>query len=262
MRPRAFGGGPLAGDQLLKFVYLDEAGSSACEPVSVVAGVIVDGDRQWKRLETRLTEISDSYCPDRKRIFHAKDIFHGTKDFDRESWPLEKRLALLREILGVPMSLEIPVAFGYLNKNDLDVNLKPKDKAMMDHVMTFQMCAFAAENFMRSLAARDEVAILVAEDNADVRQAVKMAHQFMNTPEAFESFPWLRETIPLTRIVDTVHFAGKKEAPLLQLADACAFAISRLASGRAHAEGLFDALAPGIRPGFGETAGWNLLHAR
>jgi hypothetical protein len=46
----------LAGDNLSRFAYLDEAGISADEPVVVVAGVIVDADRHLKQLEAFMRE--------------------------------------------------------------------------------------------------------------------------------------------------------------------------------------------------------------
>lgn len=113
---------------------------------------------------------------------------------------------------------------------------------------------------MRIHTPPEEVAILVAEDNDLVRRAVKDTHHFLNSPDAKEKLPeFLRDTLPFGRIVDTIHFAAKTESPLLQMADACAFAISRYLSERSHAEELFDALSPGKRPQTGGAGGWNLL---
>ena len=61
----AFGGAPLVGDRLVRLVYMDEAGISQHEPITVVCGVIVHGDNQLNlvrnhlrgRLENRLAGV-------------------------------------------------------------------------------------------------------------------------------------------------------------------------------------------------------------
>jgi hypothetical protein len=103
----------------MRLVYMDEAGISASEPIATVAGVIVDGDRQWKRLQAFIEDLIKEYVPAERRenfVFHAKHIFHGTKFFHRTRWPLGKRLALLKRILSIPAMFSVPVAFGYYKK--------------------------------------------------------------------------------------------------------------------------------------------------
>ena len=50
----AFGGGPLRGDKIVRLVYLDEAGISnpAHEPWLVVAGIVINADKQFKLIES------------------------------------------------------------------------------------------------------------------------------------------------------------------------------------------------------------------
>ena len=74
----------------MKFVYLDEAGISRHEPVTVVAGIIVDGDGQYKALERRIGELIKKHVPPERLTpgfcFHAKELVHGGKTFRRDDY--------------------------------------------------------------------------------------------------------------------------------------------------------------------------------
>jgi hypothetical protein len=73
----------------VRFVYMDEAGISSREPIVLVVAIIVDADRRWKRLESRIHEIAAERGVDPEQIvFHAKDLFHGTGLFPRDKWPV------------------------------------------------------------------------------------------------------------------------------------------------------------------------------
>ena len=63
----AFGGGKLAGHQLVRFVFLDEAGISKHEPYAVVAGVMVHGDTQVIPLEEHLNALIQKHIPEENR---------------------------------------------------------------------------------------------------------------------------------------------------------------------------------------------------
>ena len=71
----------LCGDNLVRIAFLDEAGRSRGEPVIVVAGPIVNGDRTYRQLVDRLRDITNTFLPEADRkgfVFHAKDIFHAS----------------------------------------------------------------------------------------------------------------------------------------------------------------------------------------
>lgn len=59
--PLSLSGVELDGDSLVRFVFLDESGISANESVTVVAGVIVHADLQWKEVEKALFDLADKY---------------------------------------------------------------------------------------------------------------------------------------------------------------------------------------------------------
>ncbi len=104
----------------------------------------------------------------------------------------------------------------------------------MAHAPAYAFCVTAADLFMRTHAA-DEVATVVAEDTPHSRNAIKTVQATLQDEAMVkESLPaWMRGDLPLTHIKDTVHFASKPEAIMLQLADACAWALRHhLGQGR------------------------------
>jgi hypothetical protein len=58
---------PLFGDRLVRLAFLDEAGRSESEPFLVVAGVIVHGDRDYRRIEDAPTTLIQAEIPARHR---------------------------------------------------------------------------------------------------------------------------------------------------------------------------------------------------
>src|SRR5262249_3959441 len=103
----AFGGGALRDDSIVRLAYLDEAGISnlSQEPLLVVAGIAVNADGQFKAIEAHLDGLVRKHVPEERRdglVFHAMEIFHGTKQFKREDWSFEKRLEILDDLASIP----------------------------------------------------------------------------------------------------------------------------------------------------------------
>lgn len=66
----------------LRYIYIDEAGTSAKEPVTVVAGVIVDADTQYVAAEQKVASLLETVpAQHRNAAFppHAKAIFQARR---------------------------------------------------------------------------------------------------------------------------------------------------------------------------------------
>ena len=104
----------------MKLVYQDEGGTAVHELFLVVSGVVVDGDRQLVAVENHLDILVQKHIPEHDRpglIFHATDIWSGAKYFkDRDKWPMERRLEILRDLARIPGRFDIPVAWGFVDK--------------------------------------------------------------------------------------------------------------------------------------------------
>lgn len=113
----AIGGAPLVGDRILRILYVDESGHSAKEPVALVAGLILNPDRQWRVLAERLDALRE-LVPEEFRdgfVFHANILFNGGKY--RERWNREDSRSLLKKILAIPREMKIPIVLGYIRKS-------------------------------------------------------------------------------------------------------------------------------------------------
>jgi hypothetical protein len=237
----AFGGGPLEGRKVVRFVFLDEGGISRDEPFAVVAGVFVHGDEQLIPLENELERLKQKHIPEKNQkdfIFHAMDIWSGAgKVFkDREKWPLPRRLAILHDLARMPCKFDLPIVYHGYERNKFiateaeikRVGRQPTDfeRHVAVHAVAFCVAILRTEEIMR-VKWTSEVAQLVAEDNDQVRGAVRETQQIFLDPSK-ASGPLhdnSKAMLPLKKIRGSVHFAKKSESPPLQLADVCAFII-------------------------------------
>jgi hypothetical protein len=253
-----FAGAPLAASRVVRFVFMDEGGISKHEPHIVVGGVFVHGDKQLVPLEEALQQIVERHIPEPDRdgfVFHTKDIWSGAKYFkDRERWPLNKRLDILKEIALIPKHLRIPIVFHQVERAQIErdgpLEWSKDDVSIYAHAIAFCRCALLIEKKMRSLWP-EEVAQLVAEDNPQAREAIKFAHSMTRNKQrlldrlnAEKQKSALLDYVPLDRIRGSVHFAEKTESRPLQLADFCTFIIRGFLRGNQHSRALYELLRP------------------
>lgn len=229
---------------VMRLIYFDEAGTGdeEVEPCVVVAGVMVDGDRQWRAVESHLSSLVAKYVlADDKEgfVFHAKDIHHGTKRIHRDQYSRELRIEMLRELCMIPSRFELPVIAGYVDRREYKKHhpkLSKAERLVNAQVIAAVSCTAGIEKALRADGSSDEVAILVYENNDMTKRTIRECHNYLKLPNAAvdaAASGWALESIlPFTRIVDTAHFVEKTEAPILQVADAVAFAISRQVHGR------------------------------
>jgi hypothetical protein len=223
----------------LRLVYLDEAGISAVEPILCVAGVLIHGDLEILEVHHKLDEIVDRYIPAEDRagfVFHATDIFHGSRHFKK--WRPNERLQILTEIAEIIESLHLPVVASLYEKNTFGTGVPEvleathEKKRVIMQTASAMDCAVWAERWLETYAGREN-AMIIAEDTDRVKKMMKAAIQLLRTPvslkaSGLDQFP----SLPLKRVVETIHFAAKKESPPLQLADLCAFTFGRMMNGK------------------------------
>jgi hypothetical protein len=238
----ALGGrAPLLGHNLVRLLYLDEAGTNDADPFLCVAGVLVHGDNQWPEIDRRILGLIDQYIPEHDRIgfcFHATDIFHGSDYFDRRKpeWSDEsKRMELLDDLARIIQDLALPVVFSPYNRAQLEsakpyVEIQKTKRSPAIQSLAIIDCLIRADAWLES-SAPSELATVVHEDGTKVKPIIKRLTRTARSKDYMKSAS-LRglttESLPLKRIIDTVHFAEKADARPLQLADLCAFIITRV----------------------------------
>src|SRR6266536_2056347 len=116
----------------MRLAYLDEAGTSRKEPALAVAGVIISGDTQAMEVEKRIDLLRQRHIPEGdwdKVLFHATDIYHGKKYFDRRKpeWSDDwKRWIILVELAAIIETLELPIVTGIFEKDHKHILRKPR----------------------------------------------------------------------------------------------------------------------------------------
>jgi hypothetical protein len=248
---------------LARFIYTDEAGTSALEPIRVVASVVVDGDTQLRTAIQALNSLILELVPTKLQegfIFHAKEIFSGGKTINRDEWPKDSRINFMKRVLGLPRVYQLPIAFGSTFRGSLDkIPREVNDKitpAQYEHCSVFAYCIERADLFLRKYLKDTEIGIVIAEDVTKMRgMLVKSGMMFRDYPIS-APIEMFRQSIidkeignqqnyikyEIKNIVDVPHFVEKGGAPLLQLADACAFAFRRCLSKQEYGNDLVLAM--------------------
>ncbi|QDT07997.1 hypothetical protein K227x_64270 [Rubripirellula lacrimiformis] len=243
-------------------IYVDEAGISAKEPVTVVVGLIVDSESQWLPAKSMLADAFNARVPEELRenfLFHAKDVY-SNRSHD-EIWTRRERMQLMNDVLGIPRALKIPIALGRVlrsSETPLQNKVRPEE---YQHIDAFHYCIERANKWVREVSAKS-LAAIIAEDVGKkkeyMRRAMKATCDLPLTPEYMRLTDQERRTGqitqtnagPIDRIIDTAHFVKKDEAPMLQLADACAFAFRRYFSEQQDGESMIKAM-------LGSPLNWN-----
>lgn len=260
-RPRAIFGGPLEGFAPVRYIYVDEAGTAANEPVTVVVGIVVHADTQWLSASECLRALRDS-VPDRHRegfILHAKSIWGNPKY--REGWELKERVNFLQAAMSIPRLTGIAVAYGIAKRSKKSPinNLSP---AKYDHMRAFEICIAKADECIRSFGQPGELATVIAEDVPEIKRLLRWFVQFLKEhPLHIPAVGLTRTdaqiasgefadgtTFQVERVVDAVHFVSKADGPLLQIANSCAFGMRRFYSEQSYGADFARAIFANLNP--------------
>jgi hypothetical protein len=222
------GWGELRGSAPVRYIYLDEAGRTKEEPLTVVAGIIVHADTQYELAEERLAQLLQTVPPSIRPGFvaHAKSIWGNRKI--RDAWSYEDRVRFLTRLVSIPRELGIPICMGgALRKNPGDIS--------RHHAVAFGACVAHADRFIRQFGGEREVATVVAENIPEMQTELRnVAKRLRERPMQMEKGRMLgqadsegRYEYKITRVKDTIHFVSKEDGPFLQIADGCAWAFTR-----------------------------------
>lgn len=243
----------------MRVIYVDEAGISAREPRCVVAAVLVDPDTQYRSTLNSIKETFDRHVPEELRNgfhFHATEVFSGGKSIDRERWPLEKRLEFFKEFVSLPQRNGIPLAFSIIDKSWGIPFPHGVDAQLIYHGLAFEQCMERADSFLRKYLRGTEAGVVVCEDIPQHRKVLaRLGLQLRDNPVFLPSESFRPEIgqrvlgmkpeayeLRIDHIIDAPHFVAKKAAPILQLADACAFAIRRWVNKESRGQELVKAM--------------------
>ena len=246
---RALFGGLLWGESPVRFLFVDEAGTSAREPVTVVVALIAHADEHVMSAEALVHETLGGVPPQHKEgfVFHATQVYNDKKY--QKDWSMTDRLILLREIMTIPRRIGMGIAVSAVWRNGIDISKHALKlgitNCQFDHMQAFGLCMAVADRNIRRNAGPREVATIVAEDVPEMRKFLKKAVNDLTDRPTHLGPEGLRLTerdkqagynvqsgeLRITRIRKAIHFVGKADDPLVQVADACAYGIRRYFAG-------------------------------
>jgi Protein of unknown function (DUF3800) len=251
---RALGGGPLLGSRWVRQAFLDETGVSESrdalkqreEPTAVVAGVVLHGDTDFPKVESKLIEIVASFPEQhvKRRFIHTAELYGGYGPFTKQNgWDEQRRFDVLAEIADIPGALSTPIVWGACDKADFvehpEMVAEYKSANRWAHVMAAADCSGHIERYMREYCV-DEYCSVVMENNDHARQLLKDQQRFLkNPPDGFineRNANWF----PLTRVRGTPQFEEKNDCSVLQLADFCCLVIKRRLMNDAQIAPFYD----------------------
>jgi hypothetical protein len=258
IRGRSFSRGPLSGYDVVRLVYFDESGISNArdEPHVIVAGIIIEADKQYLALEAHLAQLAEDWVPSDKAAefvaFHAVELFNGGKIFRRPEWIIDKTLPIIRRLLKTPVRFDLPIIYGLCNREGRVRDAPGLKNTKADHLeaayqWAFLLALIRTNEWMRKNARPEELAMVIVEDNDQMRTALKRVQFWLQYPDRV--IPELARHIPLEKIIESILFAKKDESSILQVAEICAYAMKRAAANKSHADWLLGTLVPCIHWG-------------
>ncbi len=229
----------------MRYIFVDEAGTSAREPVTVIVGLIAHADDHVLNAEALADEALGG-VPDRYRdgfTFHATEVFNSKRYQD--AWSINDRLDLLTTMMAVPRRIGMAICVSAQWRGAVDfttgygsLGLSP---AQSDHFHAFVQLIGVADRNIRRHAGPREVATVVAEDVPEMRRFLKQVPMMLRQRAIHLAPDQLRRTVEdeeaghltqsgdirVVRIRNSVHFVEKMDDPLVQIADACAYGLRR-----------------------------------
>jgi len=249
----------------MRYIYVDEAGTSENEPVTVVLGIIVHADTQYLDTERKLADVIGTVPAELRGGFvaHATRVWNDQKL--RPVWSMERRIDFLRAMVGIVNDARIPFCVAMTRRTNRGDPCGVLSRADFHHQWAFGLCIAHADRYVRERAGANEVATVVAEDCPEKRRVLRSAakrltDQPVRIRARVATIEGNRETVQqdggaeyrIERVKDTIHFAAKTDGPFLQIADACAFAWRRFFNSQDLGEELVRAMigsrdVPGAR---------------
>jgi hypothetical protein len=220
----------------VRVLYLDEAGIGNLknDPILVVAGVLIHADTQWGNIARRLQSILDESTPKGApvpKFLHAKDIFHGSGEYPRESWSNVARHGLLDKIAKIPAEFDVPIVWSAIDRREFakeHPNDPPQDQVRDCYTVATLCCLMQTELYMRDLPNQGEVASVILEQNHELQRRLPEILEFIRNPDdGIGLLPQWKSVIPFAKIIDSPSSQPKTGSSILQLADFCSFAIKR-----------------------------------
>jgi hypothetical protein len=226
---------------VVRVVYSDESGvgNRKNEPVTVVTGIVINIDKEWRRVEKKLLAIYESTPNDLLEKKKGGYVLKGRILYSAFKNKVPGAEKTLRKTLEIPSKCGISIFYGAIDRETFEENyparkLSPRERELIsaptDYDLAFQQCLRKLDKIARSFAG--EKVLWIAERSDPQREpSTRMIHRIHGiTVENMIDFTrpdWqLVRDDPMT-VVDTIYFGDPTESIALQLADVCCSTVTR-----------------------------------
>jgi hypothetical protein len=229
----------------VRVVYSDESGtgSERDEPVTVVAGVMLNADHQWHpTLQSIESALRSALGRDETSNFEirGRNLYHQVRRGD------EKAHTLLSELLLIPKQQRLPIFYGAVDRAGYKLFMQKiyipsvragRNDEPMGTLDTFKQALDKCMNLLDSYvhAAFPEEQVLWIHDKGMYDDHAKEQLNFIRSVGSSGLSEFLRLVeigyLQKSHIVDTVYFGDSRESRALQLADVCCSTITRYLRG-------------------------------
>ncbi len=233
------------------------------EPITVVAAVALNMDRQWEPVFSELNALVHRAAKENKDLLHkgrslkGKDLYSGVR---RGIGPAD---TILRAALRVVADHGLSVFYSAVDRAEFEnyrgiLKMTERDKKMTPFDKAFEGCFSVVDRTVRTET--NEQILWIADRSDRAREsATKNAliyHRFKEATFGDGGLIFGQLNVPLktgaSRIADIVYFGSSDESVGLQLADVCCSTITRhlleQGYGRAPVAGpYYEMLRPAIR---------------
>jgi len=216
----------------LRVVYSDESGVGNIdkEPITVVTAIVINMDRDWDSIETKLRKIAEETSAallEKNRSLKGRKLYSIIR---KEIPERDEATIVLNRVLAVLIRYRIAVFYGAVDRHGLknyqtDKSLPEEDRLATSYDVAFDECLGRLD--AAALTFTDERILWIADRSDKVHEpATKIGLEYYRFKQGLNLTRWMANEEPRISVADTVYFGHSDESVALQLADVCCSTIT------------------------------------
>jgi uncharacterized protein DUF3800 len=209
----------------LRVVYSDESGVGNIdkEPITVVAAIVINMDRDWDSIEKDLraiTEESPNALLEKNRSLKGRKLYSIIRKDIPERMDAQHTL---NRVLAVLLKYRIAVFYGAVDRHGLetylaDRSIPEEDRHITSYDVAFDECLGRLDS--AALTFTDERILWIADRSDKMREpATRSSLDYYRFKQGLHIARLLTNEEPRVSVADTVYFGHSDESVALQLAD-------------------------------------------
>jgi len=221
--------------RIMRLAYFDHAGLASIEqePITVAVAILVDPDREWKKVEASRDQLLNLFHLEPDTEIHAHELF-----------PYPEAQPFLKQHIGILATHQLPMFYGAVDRRlfrqdfpNLPPNEQDRDVKLLSFMYAVQML-----DLWLQLYHPDEVAICIPNEEQYRRQ--KQKQSFIQAAVAYYRKLEPDEECKLNNIVEAPFFVDSAVSIGVQLADNCVYMLKRYLSGKPNMEDYMHLIQP------------------